>query len=77
MNCFVFLFQVKDRLKEKGLESVPIPSETLVRYQFTPGFQKRHSAQAYKSRFDLVSKIQRRQLRKFHTDAHYVNAYFL
>lgn len=66
--------KVKDRLTDKN---VPIPSETTLRYQFMPGFANRKTSLNYKCRFDVISKIQRRQLRKFHMDAHYVNAYFL
>ena len=42
-----------------------------------PSYLKRKTASKYKGRFDVVCKIQRRQIRKFHEDAHYVNAYFL
>jgi len=63
---------VLTRLKEKGLEDVPTPSVTTVRYQFHPTYLRRKTASRYAGRFDVVCKIQRRQLRKFHEDAHFV-----
>ena len=64
-------------MEEKGITDVPIPSVSTIRYQFNPGNLNRNTTSNYKCRFDLVCKIQRRQLRKFHEDAHYVNSYFL
>ena len=63
-------------IENGGIHSA-IPSETTVRYQFLPPSRQSDNAFRYTGRFDVVSKIQRRQIRKFHEDAHYVNAYFL
>ena len=71
--------QVKRRLKEQDI-SAAISSETTVRYQFSPSYQyskNYHTAKRYTGRFDVISRIQRGQVRKYHQDAHYVNAYFL
>ena len=70
------LLQVKKRLDEKKL-SCAIPTMTTVRYQFAPPHARYKTSLKYKSKFDVVSKIQRRQIRKYHEDAHYVNAYYL
>ena len=70
------LLQVKKRLDEKKL-SCAIPTMTTVRYQFGPPHARYKTSLKYKSKFDVVSKIQRRQIRKYHEDAHYVNAYYL
>ena len=64
-------------LLEKGKRDTPIQSITTLREQFNPSYLKRKTASKYKGRFDVVCKIQRHQIRKFHKDAHYANAYFL
>ena len=64
-------------MEEKGITDVPIPSVSTMRYQFKHGNLNRNTSFYYKCRFDLVCKLQLRQLRKFHEDAHYVNSYFL
>ena len=71
------LLQLEKRLLEKGKGDAPIPNITTLRYQFNPLYLKRKTASKYKGHFDVACKIQRHQIRKFHEDAHYVNAYFL
>ena len=73
----IILLQVEKRLLQKGKGDAPIPSITTLRYQFHPSYLKRKTEIKYKGRFDVVCKIQRRQIRKFYEDAHYVNGYFL
>ena len=73
----IILLQVGKRLLEQGKGDATIPSITTLRYQFNPSYLKRKTASKYKGRFDVVCKIQRRQIRKFYEDAHYVNGYFL
>ena len=66
-------------LEEQDI-SAAISSKTTVRYQFSPLYQfskNSHTAKRYTSRFDVMWPIQWRQIRKYHEDAHYVNAYFL
>ena len=70
---------VKRSLEEQDI-SAAIPSETTVRYQFSTSYQyskNSHTAKRYTGRFDVISHIQRREIRKYHEDAHYVNACFL
>ena len=67
----IILLQVEKRLLEKGKGDEPIPSITTLRYQFNPSYLKRKTASKYKGCFDVVCKIQRRQIRKFHQDARY------
>ena len=55
----------------------PIPSKDLVRLQMTPRNRYSHAALNFTSRFPIQYKIQVRQLRKFHEDAHYCAAGFL
>ena len=74
--CTNKLLQVKKRLEEKKI-SCAIPAMTTVRCQFAPPHAGYKTSFKYKSNFDVVSKIQRRQIRKYHEDAHYVNAYYL
>ena len=74
--CTNKLLQVKKRLEEKKI-SCAIPTMTTVCYQFAPPHAGYKTSFKYKSNFDVVSKIQRRQIRKYHEDAHYVNAYYL
>ena len=64
--------QVKERLPPEA----PVPSETWVRFQFWPRNQFSETAKRYKCRFDVKYKIQRRQLRKTHIDAHYCAVLF-
>ena len=68
------LLQVKKRLEEKKILCA-IPTMNTVRYQFAPPHARYKTSFKYKSKFDVVSKIQRRQSCKCHEDAHYVNAY--
>ena len=64
------------RLTDKKVKAV-IPSASAVRYQFMPIHSGHSSALPYEVRFDAGKKVQRRQARKFHQDAYYVNAYFM
>ena len=70
------LLQVKKRLEKKKI-SCALPTLTTVRYQFAPPHAGYKTVFKYKSKFDVVSKIQRRQIRKYHEEAHYVNDYYL
>ena len=70
------LLQVKKRLEEKKISGA-IPTLTTVRYQFARLHAGYKTSFKYKSKFDVVNKIQRRQIRKYHEDAHYVSAYYL
>ena len=74
--CTNKLLQVKKRLEEKKI-SCAIPTMTTVCYQFAPPHAGYKTSFKYKSNFDVVSKIQRRQIRKYHEDAHYANAFYL
>jgi hypothetical protein len=52
----------------------PIPSNALVRLQFTPRNPYCHTALSFTSRYNVQYKIQRRQLRISHPDDHYCAA---
>jgi hypothetical protein len=52
----------------------PIPSNALVRLQFTPRNPYSHAAMSFTSRYKVQYKIQRRQLRVSHPDDHYCAA---
>ena len=58
------------KLLENGKGDTPIPNITVLRYQFNPSYLKRKTASKYKGHFDVVCKIQRRQIRKFHEYVH-------
>ena len=55
--------------KNVNLAEVAIPSVTILCYQLLPGFENRHTSARYKGRFDVIFKIQRRQIRS-HEEAH-------
>ena len=54
----------------------PVPSSSLVRLQFVPRNPYAATALRFTSKIDVQYKIQRRQLRAFHIDAHYCAALF-
>lgn len=60
--------------QEKCEAGTPIPSKSLVRLQFTPRNPYTHTALQFTSRLKVQYKIQRRQIRASHPDAHYCNA---
>ena len=53
-----------------------IPSDEYIRLQFWPGNSFTNIATKYTGRFNIVYKVQSRQLSKFHLDAHYCAALF-
>ncbi|KAK6186795.1 hypothetical protein SNE40_006067 [Patella caerulea] len=56
--------------------NIPIPSESYLRLQFWPKNRHFHSSVHYTGRFNLRYRIQTRQLRGEHEDAHYSNMVF-
>ncbi|CAH1782286.1 unnamed protein product [Owenia fusiformis] len=54
----------------------PIPSSALVRLQFTPRNPYTHQATTFTKKLPIQYKIQRRQLRASHEDAHFCAAQF-
>ncbi|SMN01555.1 hypothetical protein SPONL_2127 [uncultured Candidatus Thioglobus sp.] len=66
---------ISDRLSSKFPgEEKGIPSLEWIRYQFWPRNPYSSSALRYTGKFDVKFGIQCRQMRKSHSDAHYVNA---
>jgi len=53
-----------------------IPSDEYIRLQFWPGNSFTNIATKYTGRFNIVYKVQSRQLSKFHLDAYYCAALF-
>lgn len=54
----------------------PTSSKSLVRLQFAPRNPYCHAALNFTSKINVQYKIQKRQLRNFHMDAHFCNAQF-
>jgi hypothetical protein len=74
LSEWVSLPDLISKCTERCPEGTPIPSKSLVRLQFTPRNPYAHTALKFTSRFDVQYKIQRRQIRASHPDAHYCAA---
>ena len=76
MLQWLSLQDLPDQVAAKCPEGTPIPSKSLVRLQFTPSNPYTRTALTFTSRIPLQHKIQRRQLRAAHPDAHYCAAQY-
>ncbi|XP_078662870.1 uncharacterized protein LOC144906461 isoform X2 [Branchiostoma floridae x Branchiostoma belcheri] len=65
------LKDLMQKTEERCPEGTPTPSSALVRLQFSPRNPYLKTATRFTSKIDVQYKIQRRQLRAFHPDAHY------
>lgn len=65
-----------EKTKQVCPEGTDIPSSSLVRLQFVPRNPYSHAALNFTSKLKVQYKIQRRQLRLAHVDAHFCNAQF-
>ncbi|KAI8503983.1 hypothetical protein Bbelb_180510 [Branchiostoma belcheri] len=68
---WISLKDLMQQTEKRCPEGTPIPSSALVRLQFSPRNPYLNTATRFTSRIDVQYKIQRRQLRAFHPDAHY------
>lgn len=65
------------KIKERCADpETPTPSKSLVRLQFAPRNPYCHAALNFTSKINVQYKIQKRQLKIFHMDAHFCNAQF-
>ncbi|KAK0155231.1 hypothetical protein N1851_002422 [Merluccius polli] len=75
-EAWLSLENLIEQVKSKCPEGTRVPSKALVRLQFAPKNPYTQSALNFTSRFELKYKIQRRQLRASHHDAHFCAALF-
>ena len=76
LSAFISLNEMIEKTKEVCPEGTAIPSSSLVRLQFVPRNPYSHAALNFTSKLKVQYKIQRRQLRLLHIDAHFCNAQF-
>ena len=76
LSQWLSLKDMIQQTKDKCPEDTAIPSKSLVRLQFTPRNPYSRSALNFTSRLPVQYKIQRRQLRVSHEDAHYCDPQF-
>ena len=76
MSEFLSIRDLIDRVKSKLPEGTPIPSESTVIHSFAPPNMYDKTAQYYTGKINLKHAVQRRQLRSYHTDAHYCSALY-
>ena len=77
LSEFISLNEMIEKTKEVCPEGTAIPSSSLVRLQFVPRNPYSHAALNFTSKLKVQYKIQRRQLRLSHIDAHFCNATFV
>ena len=76
LSEWINLAEMIKKAAERCPEGTPIPSQSLVRLQFAPRNPYTHRALNFTSRIQVQYKVQRRQLRVGHEDAHYCAAQF-
>lgn len=76
LSQWLSLEDLIEQVKSKCAEGTRVPSKALVRLQFAPQNPYTRRALNFTSRFELKYKIQRRQLRASHPDAHFCAALF-
>ncbi|XP_073720261.1 uncharacterized protein [Misgurnus anguillicaudatus] len=76
LSQWLSLEDLIEQVKSKCAEGTRVPSKALVRLQFAPQNPYTQRALNFTSRFELKYKIQRRQLRASHPDAHFCAALF-
>ncbi|KAJ8375335.1 hypothetical protein SKAU_G00059150 [Synaphobranchus kaupii] len=76
LSQWLSLEDLIEQVKSKCPEGTRVPSKALVRLQFAPQNPYTRRAMNFTSCFELKYKIQRRQLRASHPDAHFCAALF-
>ena len=76
MSNYLSVRDLIEQVKAKIPSDAPVPSESTVIFAFAPPNTHAKSSQYYTGRLNLKHAIQRRQLRAFHTDAHWCSALF-
>ena len=76
LSEWISLEDLVEQVKSKCPEGTRVPTPALVRLQFAPQNPNTHRALNFTSRFNLKYKVQRRQLRASHPDAHFNSALF-
>ena len=74
LSEFISLDEMIDKAQQQCPEVTPIPSRSLVCFQFSPRNPYSHAALNFTSKIKVQYKIQRRQLRVAHPDDHYCAA---
>ena len=76
MSKFFSVRDLIEKVKARIPEGSPILSVSTVIHSFTPPNMHAKTAQYYNGKINLKFTIQRRQLRAYHSDAHWCNALF-
>ena len=76
MSEFLCIRDLINKVKERIPEGSPIPSQATVIHSFAPPNMHAKASQYYTGKINLKFAIQRRQLRAFHSDAHWCSALF-
>lgn len=74
MSTFLSIADLILQAKDCLPHDTPIPSEATVIHAFAPPNIFSKTAQYYTGKINLKHTIQSRQLRAFHSDAHWCNA---
>ena len=67
---------LRERVIERCPPNTPVPSDEWIRLQFSPACVSSHTALRYTGRLKVRRKVQQRQWRKHHEDAHYAACIF-
>ena len=76
MSEFFSVRDLIEKVKARIPEGSPILSVSTVIHSFAPPNMHAKTAQYYNGKINLKFAIQRRQLRAYHSDAHWCNALF-
>ena len=76
MSEFLSIQDLIKQVKERLPEDAKIPSESTVIHSFAPPNLHKKTSQYYTGRINLKHTIQRRQLRAYHSDAHWCSALY-
>ena len=76
MSEFISIRDLISKVSAKLPNDTPIPSESTVIHSFAPPNMYDKTAQYYTGKINLKYVVQRRQLRAYHTDAHWCNALY-
>jgi len=64
------------QVKERCPEGTPIPSESWVRFNFSPQNPRERVSKLYHGRLGAKRVVQKRLMRKYQPDSHYASALF-
>ena len=76
MSDYLSIRNLREQVAKNLPDGTPIPSESTIIHSFAPPNMYAKSSQYYIRRISLRFTIQRRQLRAYHTDAHWCNTLF-